>query len=87
MTLIVKFAFPMVQKDELEDGDFTGNIANMGSVARLHDLESPILQKESNAWDCTGALRLLGANEARWTTGTILTVDSGATCVELVSET
>jgi NAD(P)-dependent dehydrogenase (short-subunit alcohol dehydrogenase family) len=45
-----------------------------------------LLQTEGNAWDCAGTVRFLAGNEARWITGTILTVDAGATCAQLVSE-
>lgn len=39
-----------------------------------------LLKTEGNAWDCAAAVRFLASDEARWVTGTILTVDAGATC-------
>ena len=39
-----------------------------------------LLQTEGNAWDCAGPVRFLAGNEARWMTGSVLTVDAGATC-------
>jgi NAD(P)-dependent dehydrogenase (short-subunit alcohol dehydrogenase family) len=44
-----------------------------------------LLQTEGNAWDCAGAVRFLAGNEARWITGTVLTVDAGATCASVIS--
>ncbi|TQW07785.1 tropinone reductase [Cordyceps javanica] len=43
-----------------------------------------ILRTEGNAWDVASAVRFLAGNEARWITGTILTVDAGATCAGFV---
>ncbi|ODA82996.1 hypothetical protein RJ55_01505 [Drechmeria coniospora] len=39
-----------------------------------------LLRTEGNAWDCAAAVRFLAGGEARWITGTVLTVDAGATC-------
>ncbi|KJK86133.1 hypothetical protein H633G_10016 [Metarhizium anisopliae BRIP 53284] len=44
-----------------------------------------LLQTEGNAWDCAGPVRFLAGGEARWITGTVLTVDAGATCALAVS--
>ncbi|KAK3693220.1 hypothetical protein B0T22DRAFT_449229 [Podospora appendiculata] len=38
-----------------------------------------LLETEGNAWDCASAIRFLAGDEARWITGTVLTVDAGAT--------
>ncbi|KAK3332816.1 hypothetical protein B0T19DRAFT_416559 [Cercophora scortea] len=38
-----------------------------------------LLETEGNAWDCASAIRFLVGDEARWITGTVLTVDAGAT--------
>lgn len=38
-----------------------------------------LLRTEGNGWDCGAAVRFLASDEARWITGTILTVDAGAT--------
>lgn len=44
-----------------------------------------LLRTEGNAWDCAAAVRFLASDEARWITGSILTVDAGATAsTELV---
>jgi len=38
-----------------------------------------LLKTEGNGWDCGAAVRYLAGDEARWVTGTVLTVDAGAT--------
>ncbi|KAH6618263.1 hypothetical protein B0J18DRAFT_446269 [Chaetomium sp. MPI-SDFR-AT-0129] len=38
-----------------------------------------LLGMEGNVWDCAHAIRFLAGDEARWITGTVLTVDAGAT--------
>ncbi|OAR00563.1 hypothetical protein LLEC1_00363 [Akanthomyces lecanii] len=43
-----------------------------------------LLRTEGNAWDVASAVRFLAGNEARWITGTMLTVDAGATCAGFV---
>ncbi|KAM3437125.1 hypothetical protein NHJ13734_004772 [Beauveria thailandica] len=43
-----------------------------------------LLRTEGNAWDVANAVRFLAGNEARWITGTMLTVDAGATCASFV---
>lgn len=58
----------------------------MASDVRETRRKRSLLQTEGNAWDCAGTVRFLAGNEARWITGTILTVDAGATCAQLVSE-
>ena len=44
-----------------------------------------LLQTEGNAWDCAAAVRFLSGNEARWITGTVMTVDAGATCAAITA--
>lgn len=44
-----------------------------------------LLQTEGSAWDCAGSVRFLAGNEARWITGTVLTVDAGATCASAIT--
>lgn len=39
-----------------------------------------LLKTEGNAWDCAAAVRFLASDEARWITGTAMTVDAGVTC-------
>lgn len=58
----------------------------MDQAMRESRRKRSLLQTEGNAWDCAGAVRFLAGNEARWITGTILTVDAGATCAQLVSQ-
>lgn len=43
-----------------------------------------VLRTEGNAWDVASAVRFLAGNEARWITGTMLTVDAGATCAGFI---
>ena len=43
-----------------------------------------LLKTEGSAWDVASAVRFLSGNEARWITGTMLTVDAGATCAGFV---
>ncbi|KDR66375.1 hypothetical protein GALMADRAFT_147960 [Galerina marginata CBS 339.88] len=38
-----------------------------------------LLQTEGNGWDCGCAVRFLASDQARWMTGSILTVDAGTT--------
>jgi NAD(P)-dependent dehydrogenase (short-subunit alcohol dehydrogenase family) len=42
--------------------------------------ERSLLKTEGNAWDVAASVRFLAGAEARWITGTVLTVDAGATC-------
>lgn len=44
-----------------------------------------LLKTEGNAWDCAASVRFLAGGEARWITGTVLTVDAGATCTTDIS--
>ncbi|KAI1393032.1 NAD(P)-binding protein [Hypoxylon trugodes] len=43
-----------------------------------------LLRTEGNAWDCATAVRFLSSEQARWMTGSILTVDAGATAVSAI---
>ncbi|KAI0845728.1 hypothetical protein F5Y00DRAFT_245847 [Daldinia vernicosa] len=45
---------------------------------------STLLRTEGNAWDCATAVRFLASEQARWITGSILTVDAGTTAVSAV---
>lgn len=56
----------------------------MDPATREYRRKRSLLQTEGTAWDTAGAVRFLAGNEARWITGTILTVDAGATCAQLV---
>ncbi|KJZ73721.1 hypothetical protein HIM_06839 [Hirsutella minnesotensis 3608] len=58
-----------------------GMSAEMREARRKRSL----LQTEGNVWDCAAAVRFLAGGEARWITGTILTVDAGATCVTSIA--
>ncbi|CAG9985243.1 unnamed protein product [Clonostachys byssicola] len=42
--------------------------------------ERTLLKTEGNAWDSAAAVRFLAGGDARWITGTVLTVDAGGTC-------
>ncbi|KAI0380336.1 NAD(P)-binding protein [Hypomontagnella monticulosa] len=43
-----------------------------------------LLRTEGNAWDCATAVRFLASEQARWMTGSVLTVDAGATAVSAI---
>lgn len=43
-----------------------------------------LLRTEGNAWDCATAVRFLASEQARWITGSVLTVDAGATAVSAI---
>lgn len=62
-----------------------GNGEGMSLNKREARRKRSLLQTEGNAWDCAGAVRFLAGNEARWITGTILTVDAGATCATITA--
>lgn len=42
--------------------------------------ERTLLKTEGNAWDSAAAVRFLAGGDARWITGTVLTVDAGSIC-------
>ncbi|WP_424811333.1 SDR family NAD(P)-dependent oxidoreductase [Roseococcus sp. YIM B11640] len=52
-----------------------GMTAEMREARRNRSL----LRREGNGWDCGAAVLYLASGYARWVTGTILTVDAGAT--------
>lgn len=52
-----------------------GMTAEMREARRNRSL----LRREGNGWDCGAAVLYLASGHARWVTGTILTVDAGAT--------
>lgn len=58
--------------------------SGMASEMREARRNRSILRTEGNAWDVGSAVRFLAGNEARWITGTMLTVDAGATCAGFV---
>ncbi|KAF8149357.1 hypothetical protein B0H34DRAFT_679164 [Crassisporium funariophilum] len=51
----------------------------MPSKVREARRNRSLLKTEGNGWDCGCAVRFLASDEARWMTGTILTVDAGST--------
>lgn len=51
----------------------------MSDEARQARKARNLLGTEGNGWDCGAAVRFLASDEARWITGTTLTVDAGAT--------
>ncbi|KYK58168.1 short-chain type dehydrogenase [Drechmeria coniospora] len=63
---------------------YTPMVYNQGDGMTAEMRESrrqrSLLRTEGNAWDCAAAVRFLACGEARWITGTVLTVDAGATC-------
>ena len=58
--------------------------SGMSDTTRQARRMRSLLQTEGSAWDCAGAVRFLAGDEARWITGTILTVDAGATAAPSV---
>ncbi|CAK7235435.1 hypothetical protein SBRCBS47491_009292 [Sporothrix bragantina] len=56
----------------------------MSEEIRERRRKRSILQTEGNAWDCASAVRFLTGDDARWITGTVLTVDAGATAAGFV---
>lgn len=56
----------------------------MGEEMREARRMRSLLRTEGNAWDCASAVRFLAGNEARWITGTMLTVDAGASCASTI---
>lgn len=44
-----------------------------------------LLRTEGYAWDSASAVRFLAGGEARWITGSVLTVDAGATAAVSVA--
>lgn len=61
-----------------------GGKDGMSNEMREARRKRSLLKTEGNAWDCAGAVRYLAGNEARWMTGTVMTVDAGATCASIV---
>lgn len=57
---------------------------NMSEEMRERRRNRSLLKTEGNAWDCASAVRFLVGDEARWITGTVLTVDAGATAAAFV---
>ncbi|KLU86695.1 short-chain dehydrogenase/reductase SDR [Magnaporthiopsis poae ATCC 64411] len=75
---------PMVAYDADDDDDGRFTVA-MSPEMREARRNRSLLRTEGNAWDCAAAVRFLAGDEARWITGSILTVDAGATAsTELV---
>lgn len=53
--------------------------SGMSEEAREARKNRSLLRTEGNGWDCGSSIRFLAGEEAGWITGTILTVDAGAT--------
>ncbi|KAK2737886.1 hypothetical protein FQN57_007337 [Myotisia sp. PD_48] len=51
----------------------------MSEEAREARKNRSLLRTEGTGWDCGSAVRFLAGGEARWLTGTVLSVDAGAT--------
>ncbi|OAA68637.1 NAD(P)-binding domain protein [Niveomyces insectorum RCEF 264] len=58
--------------------------SGMSAEMRERRRNRSLLRTEGNAWDCASAVRFLAGDEARWITGTVLTVDAGATAAGFV---
>ncbi|KAL7901772.1 hypothetical protein HDV63DRAFT_376754 [Trichoderma sp. SZMC 28014] len=61
---------------------YTPMVAGDGMSDEMRDQRrrQGLLKTEGNAWDCAAAVRFLASDEARWITGTAMTVDAGVTC-------
>ncbi|KAM0467150.1 hypothetical protein ACHAPV_000674 [Trichoderma viride] len=61
---------------------YTPMVAGDGMSDEIRDQRRSqgLLKTEGNAWDCAAAVRFLASDEARWITGTAMTVDAGVTC-------
>lgn len=56
----------------------------MSEETRQKRKNRSLLRTEGNAWDCAAAVRFLASDQARWITGSVLTVDAGATAVSAI---
>ncbi|KAL6863849.1 NAD(P)-binding protein [Trichoderma novae-zelandiae] len=67
---------------------YTPMVAGDGMPDEVRDLrrKQGLLGTEGNAWDCAAAVRFLASDEARWITGTTITVDAGVTCSYVMPE-
>ncbi|KAL6892587.1 hypothetical protein HDV57DRAFT_188143 [Trichoderma longibrachiatum] len=67
---------------------YTPMVAGSGMSDEMRDARrrQGLLNTEGNAWDCAAAVRFLASDEARWITGTTITVDAGATCSYVMPE-
>ncbi|KAF1990528.1 NAD(P)-binding protein [Aulographum hederae CBS 113979] len=52
----------------------------MDEETRQKRKERSLLGTEGTAWDCAAVVRFLAGPEARWVTGSVQTVDAGASC-------
>ncbi|TFB06799.1 Glucose 1-dehydrogenase 2 [Trichoderma ghanense] len=93
MMLMAKYAIPLMLKNQPGDGRFAGflytpMVAGSGMSDEVRSLRrrQGLLNTEGNAWDCAAAVRFLASDEARWITGTTMTVDAGAACSCIMPE-
>ena len=56
----------------------------MSEETRQKRRNRSLLRTEGNAWDCAAAVRFLASDQAHWITGSVLTVDAGATAVSAI---
>ncbi|KAI1105727.1 NAD(P)-binding protein [Jackrogersella minutella] len=56
----------------------------MSEETRVTRRNRSLLRTEGNAWDCATAVRFLASEQSRWVTGSVLTVDAGATAVSAI---
>lgn len=61
---------------------YTPMVAEPGMSAEQRQTrrERSLLKTEGTAWDAAASVRFLAGGDARWITGSVLTVDAGATC-------
>ncbi|KAI2467592.1 NAD(P)-binding protein [Annulohypoxylon bovei var. microspora] len=56
----------------------------MSPETRASRRNRSLLRTEGNAWDCATTVRFLASEQSRWITGSVLTVDAGATAVSAI---
>ncbi|KAI1463236.1 NAD(P)-binding protein [Daldinia caldariorum] len=56
----------------------------MSAQTREERRKRSLLKTEGNAWDCATAVRFLASDQARWVTGSVITVDAGTTAVSAI---
>ncbi|KAK4084244.1 uncharacterized protein Triagg1_724 [Trichoderma aggressivum f. europaeum] len=67
---------------------YTPMVAGNGMTEEVREMRrnQGMLNTEGNAWDCAAAVRFLASDEARWITGTTITVDAGVTSSYIMPE-
>lgn len=62
-----------------------GSGGEMSAETREARRKRSLLRTEGNAWDAAASVRFLAGGDARWITGTVLTVDAGASSATLLN--